>query len=391
VIKGSRIVDPLFIFLVGVAAFWVVPEGIRIVYFNTYQDDSVYGYLALSACVVAVSYVLAAAWLGRKAADTRPPADRDAALRLSARVITYLAPVCMLLAAAFVGMRWGTEYGEGDSMPYVFQIFLYAHLYTFFFYLRFVDENEVKSRRFILLSLAVLLPRLLISTHWGRFFVGQAMLPFVFALLVGGHVMVRLRHVLIIVLGAGCIYFVLPMLRGDDVGGQGTESVLLFIAGGGPVHLVGQVEDVEQAYPNVNFLMTGLVGPFAPNLLSAEERIDIWGQEGAPLTLDRAFAEMEGIGFYSLTGPGSVYVADLLVLGGMAALIAGSIVIGGLLACARSLYKLPVLVSLALFDIVSKIVFLPRTSFTYLIDRIAVLTIICGFMLYCVRRIGSAK
>ncbi|CAN7504508.1 hypothetical protein [Caballeronia sp. dw_19] len=390
-IKGSRIVDPLFIFLVGVAAFWVVPEGIRIVYFNTYQDDSVYGYLALSACVVAVSYVLAAAWLGRKAADTRPPADRDAALRLSARVITYLAPVCMLLAAAFVGMRWGTEYGEGDSMPYVFQIFLYAHLYTFFFYLRFVDENEVKSRRFILLSLAVLLPRLLISTHWGRFFVGQAMLPFVFALLVGGHVMVRLRHVLIIVLGAGCIYFVLPMLRGDDVGGQGTESVLLFIAGGGPVHLVGQVEDVEQAYPNVNFLMTGLVGPFAPNLLSAEERIDIWGQEGAPLTLDRAFAEMEGIGFYSLTGPGSVYVADLLVLGGMAALIAGSIVIGGLLACARSLYKLPVLVSLALFDIVSKIVFLPRTSFTYLIDRIAVLTIICGFMLYCVRRIGSAK
>ncbi|CAN7542110.1 hypothetical protein LJR034_003719 [Caballeronia sp. LjRoot34] len=390
-IKGSRIVDPLFIFLVGVAAFWVVPEGIRIVYFNTYQDDSVYGYLALSACVVAVSYVLVAAWLGRKAADTRPPADRDAALRLSARVISYLAPVCMLLAAAFVGMRWGTEYGEGDSMPYVFQIFLYAHLYTFFFYLRFVDENEVKSRRFILLSLAVLLPRLLISTHWGRFFVGQAMLPFVFALLVGGHVMVRLRHVLIIVLGAGCIYFVLPMLRGDDVGGQGTESVLLFIAGGGPVHLVGQVEDVEQAYPNVNFLMTGLVGPFAPNLLSAEERIDIWGQEGAPLTLDRAFAEMEGIGFYSLTGPGSVYVADLLVLGGMTALIAGSIVIGGLLACARSLYKLPVLVSLALFDIVSKIVFLPRTSFTYLIDRIAVLTIICGFMLYCVRRIGSAK
>ena len=390
-IKGSRIVDPLFIFLIGVAAFWVVPEGIRIVYFNTYQDDAVYGYLALSACVVAVSYLLAAAWLGRTAVDTRPPADRDAALRLSARVIGYLAPVCMLLAVAFIGMRWGTEYGEGDSMPYVFQIFLYAHLYTFFFYLRFVDEKEVKSRRFVLLSLAVLLPRLLISTHWGRFFVGQAMLPFVFAMLVGGNVMVRMRHVLIIVLGAGCIYFVLPWLRGDDVGGQGTESVLRFIAGGGPVHLVGQVEDVEQAYPNVNFLMTGLVGPFAPNLLSAEERIDIWGQEGAPLTLDRAFAELEGIGFYSLTGPGSVYVADLLVLGGMAALVAGSIVIGGLLACARSLYRLPVLLSLALFDIVSKIVFLPRTSFTYLIDRIAVLTIICGFMLYCVRRIGSAK
>jgi len=391
VIKGSRIVDPLFIFLIGAAAFWVVPEGIRIVYFNTYQDDAVYGYLALSAGVVAVSYLLAAAWLGRKAADTRPPASRDAALRVSARVIGYLAPVCMLLAAAFIAMRWGTEYGEGDSMPYVFQIFLYAHLYTFFFYLRFVDEKEVKSKRFLLLSLAVLLPRLLIATHWGRFFVGQAMLPFVFALLVGGNVMVRMRHVLLIILGAGCIYFVLPMLRGDDVGGQGTESVLRFIAGGGPVHLVGQVEDVEQAYPNVNFLMTGLVGPFAPNLLSAEERIDIWGQEGAPLTLDRAFAELEGIGFYSLTGPGSVYVADLLVLGGMAALVAGSIVIGGLLACARSLYRLPVLLSLALFDIVSKIVFLPRTSFTYLIDRIAVLTLICGFMLYCVRRMGSAK
>jgi hypothetical protein len=52
---------------------------------------------------------------------------------------------------------------------------------------------------------------------------------------------------------------------------------------------------------------------------------------------------------------------------------------------------LPVLLSLALFDIVSKIVFLPRTSFTYLIDRIAVLTLICAFMLYCVRRIGAPK
>ncbi len=390
-IKGSWIVDPLFIFMIGAATFWLVPEAIRIVYFNTYQDDEVYGYLMLSAGVVSVSYFLAAAWLGSTLADQRTAPDRDGTLRLAARAIACLAPVCMLLAATFIGMRWGTEYGEGDSMPYVFQIFLYAHLYTFFFYLRFVDENEVRSRRFLLLSLAVLMPRLLIATHWGRFFVGQAMLPFVFAMLVGGNVMVRMRHVLVIILGAGCIYFVLPMLRGDDVGGQGTESVLRFIAGGGPVHLVGQVEDVEQAYPNVNFLMTGLVGPFAPNLLSAEERIDIWGQEGAPLTLDRAFAALEGIGFYSLTGPGSVYVADLLVLGGMGALVAGSVVIGGLLACARNLYRLPVLLSLALFDIVSKIVFLPRTSFTYLIDRIAVLTIICAFMLYCVRRIGATK
>jgi hypothetical protein len=389
--NGSRVVDPLLIFMVGVIVFWAVPEGIRIAYFNTYQDDTVYYYLTLSTAVVALSYVLAAVWLKGAVAVTPLPADRDAALRLSARVICYLAPVCMVLAMVFVGMRWGTEYGEGDSMPYVFQIFLYAHLYTFFFYLRFVDGTEVKSQRFVLVSLAVLLPRLLISSHWGRFFVGQAILPFVFALLVGGNVKVRMRHLLTIIIGATCIYFVLPLIRGDDVGGQGTESVLRFIASGGPVHLVGQVEEIDAAYPNVNFFKTGLVGPFAPSLLSAEERIDIWGQEGAPLTLDRAFAELEGIGFYSLTGPGSVYVADLLVLGGLGMLIAGSIVIGALLACTRSLYRLPVLLSLALFDIFSKVVFLPRTSFTYLIDRIVILTVICYFMLYCVRRIGASK
>jgi hypothetical protein len=389
--KGSQVVDPLFIFLVGAAVFWVVPEAIRIIYFNTYQDDTVYSNLALSAAVVATSYVLAAIFLDRVVTVTPAPSERDTALRLSSRVISYLAPVCMLLAVVFIGMRWGTDYGEGDSMPYAFQIFLYAHLYTFFFYLRFVDDVEIKSRRFIYMSLAVLLPRLLISTHWGRFFVGQAILPFVFALLVGGNIRVRMRHLLAIIAGAACIYFVLPLIRGDDVGGEGTESVLRFIAGGGPVHLVGQVEDVDAAYPNVNFFKTGLIGPFAPSLLSAEERIDIWGQEGAPLTLDRAFAELEGIGFYSLTGPGSVYVADLLVLGGMGMLVAGSIVIGILLACTRSLYRLPVLISLALFDIFSKVVFLPRTSFTYLIDRIVVLTIICYFMLYCVRRVGTSK
>lgn len=355
------------------------------------QEDEVYEYLTLSVIAVALAYLVACVWIGRRAATPRPQTERDAALKGSARLIAYLTPVCGGLAVAFVAMRWGTEYGEGDSMPYIFQIFLYAHLYTFFFYLRFVDADEVKSRRFLLVSLAVLLPRLLIATHWGRFFVGQALLPFVFALLVGGNVKIRMRHLLMIIAGAGCIYFVLPLLRGDDVGGEGTESVLKFIAAGGPVNLVGQVEEVDQTFPNVNFLMTGLVGPFAPNLLSAEERIDIWGQEGAPLTLDRAFAALEGIGFYSLTGPGSVYVADLLVLGGMGALLGGSVVIGIFLAFARSLYRLLALFSLALFDIVSKIVFLPRTSFTYLIDRVAILTVICAFMLYCVRRAGAAK
>jgi hypothetical protein len=196
---------------------------------------------------------------------------------------------------------------------------------------------------------------------------------------------------LMIIAAAAGIYFVLPMIRGDDVTRNGSESLLNFIAAGGPVSLVGQVEDVHRAYPNVNFLMTGLVGPFAPGLLTPDERIDIWGQEGAPLTLDRAFAALEGIGFYSLTGPGSVYVADLLVLGGVIALVAGSVVIGGFLALTRFIYRLNPLFSLALFDITSKIIFLPRTSFTYLVDRIAVLTTICAVLLYWARRMSDTR
>jgi hypothetical protein len=389
--KGSWIINPLLVFIAGAVIFWVLPEAIRIGFFNTYQNDEVYEYLGLSAAVVVIAYLLSSAWLRSRAAEPRMEVQRDVALGLSARVIGYLAPVCMVLSAAFVAMRWGVDYGEGDSMPYAFQIFFYTHLYTYFFYLRFVDEQEIRRRRFLLVTLAVLLPRLLIATHWGRFFVGQAILPFVFALLVGGKVTVRARHLLMIVAGAGCIYFVLPLLRGDDVGGEGTESVLRFIAAGGPVHLVAQVEDIDQTFPNTNFLMTGLVGPFAPGLLSAEERIDIWGEQGAPLTLDRAFASLEGIGFYSLTGPGSVYVADLLVVGGVGALVAGSIVIGLFLALAGAIYRLPVLYSIALFDIVSKIVFLPRTSFTYLIDRIVILTLICAAMLYVARRAGARQ
>ena len=57
----------------------------------------------------------------------------------------------------------------------------------------------------------------------------------------------------------------------------------------------------------------------------------------------------------------------------------------------KSMFVLPALISLALFDIVSKIIFLPRTSFTYLVDRIAVLTIISAVMLYFVRRVSGKK
>ncbi|SAK92954.1 hypothetical protein AWB79_06885 [Caballeronia hypogeia] len=384
-IKGSRIIDPLVVFMIGAAIFWVIPEAIRIHFFETWQVEEVYAYLAVSAAVVALSYAAFVALLKRTASDVAGEAPAEAMRLFATTSIVLLTPICVALAAVFVAMRWSADYGEGDTMPYVFQIFLYSHLYLLFFYLRFVDEQEVKSRRFLLLSLAVVLPRLLISTHWGRFFVGQAVLPLVFAALVGGGIMVKGRHILLIVAGAALIYFALPMLRGDDVVTGGSDSLLKFVAAGGPVSLVGQVEDVGRAFPNVDFLKTGLIGPFAPDLLNPDERIDIWGQEGAPLTLDRAFAALEGIGFYSLTGPGSVYVADLLVLGGFVALMAGSIVIGGFLALTRFLYRLNPLFSLALFDIVSKTVFLPRTSFTYLIDRIVVLTLICALMLKAAR------
>lgn len=390
-IKGSRIADPLLIFMLGVMAFWVVPEVIRIQVFQQYQDDSVYEYLGISAAIVALSYLVSIALIRRANGYDVADEESEAVRRFCARVIAYLSPLCFVLAFSFLATRWNVEYGEGDSIPYVYQIGLYSHLYAYFVYLRFVDEREVRSRRFLLLSLAVVLPRLLIATHWGRFFVGQAILPLMFAVLIGGKVNVKLRHVLMIVLGAASIYFVLPMMRGDEVTDGGSESLLKFIAAGGPVSLVGQVDDVNRAYPDVNFLMTGLVGPFAPGLLTPEERIDIWGQEGAPLTLDRAFAALEGVGFYSLTGPGSVYVADLLVLGGLPVLIAGSIVIGAFLALTRFVYRLNPLASLALFDIASKIVFLPRTSFTYLIDRIVVLTVICAVLLYAARRMNLSR
>ena len=81
----------------------------------------------------------------------------------------------------------------------------------------------------------------------------------------------------------------------------------------------------------------------------------------------------------------------MLVVGGVGALVAGSIVIGLFLALAGAMYRLPVLYSIALFDVVSKIVFLPRTSFTYLLDRIVILTVICAAMLYVARRASPPK
>jgi hypothetical protein len=36
-------------------------------------------------------------------------------------------------------------------------------------------------------------------------------------------------------------------------------------------------------------------------------------------------------------------------------------------------------------------VFLPRTSFTYLLDRVVILTLICAVMLYVARRASAPK
>ena len=91
-------------------------------------------------------------------------------------------------------MRWGVAYGEGDSMPYAFQIFLYTHLYTYFFYVRFIDEgNPVRAVSCWSHAGGAAAAAPPDRDASGMLLVAKAILPFVFALMVGGKATVRWR------------------------------------------------------------------------------------------------------------------------------------------------------------------------------------------------------
>jgi O-antigen polysaccharide polymerase Wzy len=244
----------------------------------------------------------------------------DAAWKLT---ILLFVPA-LLLALQFSLYRSTVQYGTGQSIPLLDQAVLYTHLFFGFMFLGGARQEKDK-RRTLIATMLLILPRLIVSLHWERFFLAHAILPIVLIAIARGWIQPTTKRMLQLGSLAILIVFVPALTRGEDL--AGTNEVVEFFAHGSTLLLFQDNLDLDLngRCPPLVVSMTAKVVPYR---LLGVCVIDIWGMKSLPATLDRILAYNQPTSVDSITGPGSNYLMELYLSGGLAAVLFGSAVLG---------------------------------------------------------------
>lgn len=272
----------------------------------------------------------------------------------------------VLLAINFFLYRSGVDYGGGQGLSGTYQAILYAHLFFGFLYLGVVGENR-KLTTILLIVVILIIPRLIISLNWGRFFLAQAIIPIVFIFMSRGWLKLKFRQVVFFVVLLCFIIFVPAIARGDSV--FGPQEIYRFFASGSTLKLFQD---------NLNLNLTQRCSPLFVSLTAKIIpygqlhvcTIDIWGVRSLPATLDRLLAFQE-IGYSDLlVGPGSNYLLELHLTGGFGAIVLGSILFG--FSCKWFVYSLAMRSAFVGIwaECLTRALFAPRSNIGYVFERI---------------------
>lgn len=244
---------------------------------------------------------------------------------LAWRMTLWLTLPALIVAVYFFHIRSGMIYGEGQGLSGLDQVVFYGHMYFGFLFLGTAQDTKRDRRRVLWASLMVLVPRLIVSLHWGRFFVVQAIAPILFIALARGWLrMSRKRWIQLACLGLAVI-FVPAMTRGQEFGNG--QSVGRFFTSGGTLKLFQDNMHLD-LYDRCPPLLVSMTDGFVPYGPLGVCTIDVWGQRHLAATLDRILAYNQPSSDGNLTGPGANYLLELYLTGGIAAILAGSALFG---------------------------------------------------------------
>ncbi|MGA9060107.1 MAG: hypothetical protein WB341_00440 [Terracidiphilus sp.] len=245
---------------------------------------------------------------------------------------SYRATLVIAIPAFVVGLRFaayraGLAYGEGGDIPLMFQAVLYTHMFVGYMYLGSVPDLEGRNRRRVLLVCALLLfPRLMVSLHWGRFFVGQTAVAIVFIAMARGWLRLSAVRWLQLALLAAVIVFVPALTRGDTLAGNdafGRPKIVAFFQSGSTLLFFQEYRNLRPQCPPLLVSLTAKVIPYSALHVCT---MTVGSVHNTPAVLSSVLTRQESNDFGS--GTGSVYLLELYLTGGMAALLVGSALFG---------------------------------------------------------------
>jgi hypothetical protein len=286
------------------------------------------------------------------------------------RATLAMAIPAFVVALAFAARRFSLAYGEGGDIPFFYQAVLYTHLFLGYLYLSSVSGLEGRNRRRVLLVCALLiLPRLIISLHWARFFVGQTIVVILLMAMARGWMRISFRRGLELVLIAVFIVFVPSWTRGDRLTGTAANGVP------GLVAFFQQGSDLQflQTYRHglswtCQPLLVSLTAQLIPYRWLHRCTIDVGSATAMPATIDDLLTRQESDDL--ATGSGGNYLLELLLLGGLPAVFMGSALFGVTCRWFAERLAFRSLVSGVWAECLVRALLAPRGSLGYVYQRI---------------------
>jgi hypothetical protein len=296
----------------------------------------------------------------------------DSCERLSYQGAVLVALPALAVATRFLSYRLGTTYGQGEGIPLDYQAVLYLHLFLGCLYLGLARTTPENARRILIVSALVALPRLIISFRWGRFFFAQAAVPIIFIALARGWV--RLSRKLILSFGffTAFLIFVPALTRGDNF--FGPSGMVSFFSAGSTLQLFQDNAGLDLA-GRCPPLLVSLSAKTFPYGLAGVCTMRYLGSNGWPATLDRILANNDPATEGTLNGPGSNYLLELYLTGGVAAIVLGSVAFGFSSRCFVEWIAQRSAFAGIWAECLSRALLAPRSNLGYVYERIPTLVV----------------
>lgn len=380
---GSRALSRLFLtaFLCSCFLFWWLVSFLYRVVLKV--DDPVsnwsIGVSIVSALLFIAGFVLPHS---RKPTIALSEGTLNRCEVLSYKLTVLLFVPAVALSLAFAVVSYNKLYGQGGQIGSLDQLVYYLHLFCGFMYLGVVDATQRSKRRILVAVILVVLPRVIISLHYGRVFLAQGVVPIAFIAVARGWIRLSTKRMLEFGALGLFILFVPAITRGDRIfgGDQADETssqqeipqVVKFLAAGGSLNVFEEYLDldVSQRCP---VLMVSLTDKIIPYTALQACTLRLYGRE-VSANLDRLVtyeiggdrAEFEG-------GTGTSYLLELYLTGRMPAVVFGSLVFGFI----SRLFTMS-LAGRSVFsgiwaECLMRAIFAPRSMLGYVFEKIPVL------------------
>lgn len=297
---------------------------------------------------------------------------------LSRAMTVWLFPVALLIAVTFYVTTSGVAYGESGNISFVYQIVFYLHLFVGFMYLGVADADHTTTRQIALASLYVVLPRVIVSMHYGRSFLAEGVVPVIFILIARGFLRPSLKRIGQLIVLALFIVLVPSLTRGDQVfsaddntAGAQMPQIVRWLVEGSSLQITQDYMhlDMSQKCPPLLVSLTDKIIPWVPLHACT---VVVHGTPTAA-NMDRIVShEIDGDGSRDdpATGTGTSYLLELYVTGGVAAVVLGSFLFGVLCRAFATAMAGRSLFTCIWAECLVRAVWSPRSMLGYVFEKI---------------------